>query len=168
VQDQVYSLDVFSKTAWSSCPPTFEEYATMYDLPVKLQNFGWDQHVALPFVRSPLSKILMSFCESIIAGTEEMMQRPTPKPTPKEEPTVQVSAPRTQDHNNVKEGSSLSGSNVTLSGITVKASKADDAEVDHTWLWDVDMLANFPQLEKLSREYMKRICEVLCHGLAQG
>jgi hypothetical protein len=43
-------------------------------------------------------------------------------------------------------------------GITIKASKVDDAEV-YTWMWDADMLSDFPQLKKLGRDAVRRICE---------
>jgi hypothetical protein len=60
-----------------------------------------------------------------------------------------------------------SNRSTTASGVTVKASKANDEEGD-TWQWDADMLADFPQLEKLSREDMNQVFKALRHGLVQG
>jgi hypothetical protein len=49
----------------------------------------------------------------------------------------------------------------------VKASKADNAAVD-TWLWDVDMLSDFPNFKKLDQDYAKKVCEALRYGIVRG
>jgi hypothetical protein len=166
VEDQVYSLDVFSKTAWSVRQPTSEEYATAHDLPVRLQKFTWDKCVPLPFVSSTPSKILMAFREAIVCDTKESFTRLEPHVLRREDSFL-PSNQRNGGQDNIKEGTVKSGPTITASRVAVKASKADDAEVD-TWLWDVDMLADFPQLESLSRDDMKKVCEALRHGLVQG
>jgi hypothetical protein len=102
----------------------------------------------------------------IINDTEEV--KPRVRHPASVEPTF--SSPIIQedgDHNNIQEGTVLSSPTTTASGVAVKASKADDAEVD-TWQWDVDMLVDFPQLDKLSREDVKKVCEALRFGLVQG
>jgi hypothetical protein len=64
------------------------------------------------------------------------------RPVPREETFPSPVIQEDGDHNNIKEGTMSLSRSTTASGVAVKASKADDAEVE-TWQWDVDMLANF-------------------------
>jgi hypothetical protein len=89
------------------------------------------------------------------------------RPVSREETCSSPTIHKDGDHNNIKEGTVPSNQSTTATGVTVKASKADDTEGD-TWQWDVDMLADFPQLEKLSREDMNQVFKALRHGLVQG
>jgi hypothetical protein len=54
-----------------------------------------------------------------------------------------------------------------MSGVAVKASKADDAKIN-TWLWDKTMPRAFPQLADLSVNTVSKVNEALRCGLVQG
>jgi hypothetical protein len=52
---------------------------------------------------------------------------------------------------------------ITMGGINVKASKADDAPID-TWLWDSTMVRDFPQLSELARQEVGGVNRALHRG----
>jgi hypothetical protein len=120
--------------------------AVVYDLPVQLQKAHWNDFMPAYLDTVP-GKVLMAFCNDIILSTgEDLPKEPTFSLTQVHKPSI---PPSYETNMSLDKDIPVVAQVTTVSGIAIKASKADDTKVD-TWMWDKKMVKDFPQLNEWS------------------